>query len=100
MPRRPAQRPWLAEGISRSTWCRRRKQAREREAAARVAQSQAMFERAEAFAATLASKSACWPMPSWRESLGSVGNGGTGFTATGREAREACEARIPETMRD
>ena len=31
---------------------------------------------------------------------GSVGNGGTGFTATGREAREACEARIPETMRD
>ena len=31
---------------------------------------------------------------------GSVGNGGNGFTATGREAREACEARIPETMRD
>ena len=31
---------------------------------------------------------------------GSVGNGGTGFTATGREAREACEARLPETMRD
>jgi hypothetical protein len=30
----------------------------------------------------------------------SVGNGGTGFTATGHEAREACEARIPETMRD
>jgi YVTN family beta-propeller protein len=27
---------------------------------------------------------------------GCVGNGGTGFTATGREAREACEARIPE----
>ena len=25
---------------------------------------------------------------------GSVGNGGTGFTPTGREAREACEARI------
>jgi hypothetical protein len=25
---------------------------------------------------------------------GRVGNGGTGFTATGREAREACEARI------
>ena len=31
---------------------------------------------------------------------GSVGKGGTGFTATGREAREACEARLPETMRD
>jgi hypothetical protein len=31
---------------------------------------------------------------------GSVGNGGTGFVLTGREAREACEARIPETMRD
>jgi hypothetical protein len=30
---------------------------------------------------------------------GSVGKGGTGFTATGREAREACEARLPETMR-
>ena len=27
-------------------------------------------------------------------------NGGTGFAATGREAREACEARLPETMRD
>jgi len=23
MPRRPAQQPWLAEGISRSTWYRR-----------------------------------------------------------------------------
>ena len=30
MPRRPAQRPWLAEWVSRSTWYRRRKQARER----------------------------------------------------------------------
>jgi hypothetical protein len=55
MPRRPAQRPWLAEGISRSTWYRRRKQAREREAlVARVARNQAMFDRAEAFAAALA----------------------------------------------
>jgi hypothetical protein len=27
MPRRPAQKPWLAEGVSRSTWYRRRKQA-------------------------------------------------------------------------
>ena len=31
---------------------------------------------------------------------GNIGKGGTGFTATGREAREACEARLPETMRD
>jgi hypothetical protein len=30
MPRKPAQKPWLAEGISRSTYYRRRKQARER----------------------------------------------------------------------
>jgi len=44
-PRRPAQRPWLAEGISRSTWYRRRKQAREREAlVTRVARNQAMFD--------------------------------------------------------
>ena len=28
-PRKPAQRPWLAEGISRSTWYRWRRQARE-----------------------------------------------------------------------
>src|SRR5208283_6226679 len=46
MPRKPAQKPWLAEGISRSTWYRRRKVAREREALkVRVAQRQAMFER-------------------------------------------------------
>jgi hypothetical protein len=51
MPRRPAQRPWLAEGVSRSTWYRRRKQARER--AALLAQ-QATFERAESFAMALA----------------------------------------------
>jgi hypothetical protein len=31
---------------------------------------------------------------------GSVGSGGTGFVAAGRETREACEARIPEPMRD
>ena len=31
-PRRPAQKPWLAEGVSRSTYYRRRKQARERAA--------------------------------------------------------------------
>ena len=51
-PRRPAQRPWLAAGVSRSTWYRRRKQ-RARQAAA-VAYACATFERAEAFAATLA----------------------------------------------
>ena len=33
-PRRPPQRPWLAEGISRSTWYRRHKQAHERGAVA------------------------------------------------------------------
>jgi hypothetical protein len=31
---------------------------------------------------------------------GSQGSGGTGFVASGREAREACKKRIPETMRD
>jgi len=37
-PRRPAQRPWLAEGVSRSTWYRRRAKAREQAAlAARAA---------------------------------------------------------------
>jgi hypothetical protein len=54
-PRRPAQRPWPAEGISRSTWYRRRKQVREREASAAVAvQQQAMLDCAEAFSAALA----------------------------------------------
>jgi len=42
--------PWLAEGVSRTTWCRRRKRARE---AAAVAYARATFERAEAFAAAL-----------------------------------------------
>jgi hypothetical protein len=51
MPRRPAQRPWLVEGISRSTWYRRRKaKARERAALA------ATFERAEAFVRQLKSE--------------------------------------------
>ena len=46
MPRRPAQRPWLAEGISRSTWYRRRKQARERQALTLVAAArEAVFHR-------------------------------------------------------
>jgi hypothetical protein len=33
-PRRPAQRPWLAEGISRSTWYRRRPRGQEASIAA------------------------------------------------------------------
>jgi hypothetical protein len=49
-PRRPAKRPWLAEGISRSTWYRRKQRARQ---AAAVACSRATLERAEAFAAAL-----------------------------------------------
>jgi len=37
-PRRPAERPWLALGVSRSTWYRRRAKAREQAAqAARAA---------------------------------------------------------------
>jgi hypothetical protein len=46
-PRRPAQQPWLAEGISRSTWYRRRKRARD------AATACAIFARAESFAAAL-----------------------------------------------
>jgi hypothetical protein len=49
-PRRPAQRPWLAEGVSRSTWYRRKQRARD---AAAAACTRATFERAEAFAAVL-----------------------------------------------
>jgi hypothetical protein len=37
MPRTKAKQPWLAEGISRSTWYRRRKKAREQAAAAQAA---------------------------------------------------------------
>jgi len=48
MPRRPAQRPWLAEGISRSTWYRRRKKARELAAAAQAAMArQSVLDRLE-----------------------------------------------------
>jgi hypothetical protein len=55
MPRRSAQQPWLAEGISRSTWYRRRKLAREAaERKAVVASFDGVFARAEAFAAQLA----------------------------------------------
>jgi hypothetical protein len=49
-PRRPAQKPWLAMGVSRSTYYRRRKQAREREV---LAARQAAVERASAFVAEL-----------------------------------------------
>jgi len=49
-PRKPAARPWLAEGISRSTYYRRRKQARE---AASVRASYAALERAQVFVAQL-----------------------------------------------
>ena len=43
MPRRPAQRPWLAEGISRSTWYARRKAGRKM-AARRAAQKNGMHD--------------------------------------------------------
>jgi hypothetical protein len=49
-PRRPAKQPWLAEGVSRSTWYRRKQRARQ---AAAVACACATLERAEAFAAAL-----------------------------------------------
>jgi hypothetical protein len=53
-PRKPAQRPWLAEGCSRSTWYRRRKQAREREAQAfETSHRRAVLARAEAFTSQL-----------------------------------------------
>jgi hypothetical protein len=46
-PRRPAQRPWLAAGVSRSTWYKQRKQAQQ----AAAARTRATLEPAEAFAA-------------------------------------------------
>jgi hypothetical protein len=50
MTRRPAQRPWLAKGISRSTWYRRRKQAREPAALAiETSRRREVLSRAEAF---------------------------------------------------
>jgi hypothetical protein len=50
-PRRPAQKPWLAEGCSRSTWYRRGNRVRERAAVvARYATRRAdRFARAEVF---------------------------------------------------
>ena len=41
-PRKPAERPWLALGISRSTWYRRRAKAREQAA---VAAREAVLDR-------------------------------------------------------
>jgi hypothetical protein len=46
-PRPPAKQPWLAAGVSRSTWYRRRKRARD------AAHACAIFTRAESFAAAL-----------------------------------------------
>jgi len=48
MPRRPAKQPWLAEGISRSTWYRRKKRAQQ------PATACATFARADSLAAKLA----------------------------------------------
>ena len=48
MPRPKAKQPWLAEGISRSTWYRRRKKAHEQAAAAQAATiRQAALDRLE-----------------------------------------------------
>ena len=47
MPRRPAQRPWIEAGCSRSTWYRRRANARQQAVLA------ATFARAECFVADL-----------------------------------------------
>jgi hypothetical protein len=46
-PRPPAKQPWLAAGVSRSTWYRRRKRARD------AANACAIFTCAESFAAAL-----------------------------------------------
>ena len=48
MPRPKAKQPWFAEGISRSTWYRRRKKAREQVVAAQAAMTrQAVPDRLE-----------------------------------------------------
>jgi hypothetical protein len=48
MPRKPAQRPWLAEGCSRSTWYRRGNRVRDF-----VGPSDEVLSRASAFVAQL-----------------------------------------------
>jgi hypothetical protein len=53
-PRKPAQKPWLAMGISRSTWYRRRKQAALERASAFVAQLQAKLAEAARCQAVMA----------------------------------------------
>jgi hypothetical protein len=83
-PRKPAQRPWLAEGISRSTWYRRRKQAREREAlVVESARRHALLSRAEAFTrqlqAELAEAARChWLMAAIIVEQAAM-TGGTGY---------------------
>jgi hypothetical protein len=53
-PRKPAARPWLAEGVSRSTWYRRRKAAREQAAlAAAMAAREAVLDRLDWMVAEL-----------------------------------------------
>ena len=53
-PRRPAQKPWLAEGISRSTWYRRRAKARHEAALAiETSRRREVLARASAFVAQL-----------------------------------------------
>ena len=54
MPAKPAQRPWLALGISRSTWYRRRAEARSQAAlAVETNRRRLLLSRAEAFVAEL-----------------------------------------------
>ncbi len=69
-PRKPAERPWLALGISRSTWYRRRKQAREAAArdavfdrlAYQLAELRACLDRAAAAHAVMARELSGDPM--------------------------------------
>lgn len=77
-PRRPAQRPWLAEGISRSTWYRRKQRARQ---AATVC---AIFARVESFVAGLTRDLArCAALE--RESMAIIAEL-TAYAAGGRQA--------------
>ena len=58
-PRKPAERPWLAEGISRSTWYRRKAKARQEAAlAAQKVLVSRGFSRAEAFTRQLLAEAA------------------------------------------
>jgi hypothetical protein len=50
MPRKPAQKPWLAKGISRSTWYRRKAKARQEAAlAVELSRQRDILSRAGAF---------------------------------------------------